>query len=544
MVAGALLAAGEVLGEYTVVALLEQRDGLETYTAVERAGGGEVVLQCRAASAQGVDEAELFGVVEKLVRFRDARVPATFAGGSHAGVVWIAGEMVEGTPLGEVVRARDAIALGVALSHAHELLEVLMAAERHGLRHGSLNSSSVVLCPKLPELRVRGIGVGQAFGRNVRAAADVWGAAAVLYEMLTGFAPENPCVPISRVLRGVPRSLCAVLDRALDSDPRARYESLRDLARALKAVEREPIVQREIQQALERSVTVFGMEPVEDATGEDLDQKRRHQPKARARSRALERARRGRREMPAGGALVAPDDRPPLLTVVGERVGQELADAVEEAAFGEFLFTLIYLGIFPVPPDSEPAAAPSARGDAPGAEERTEPPVREIEVQPAPAPLIPIPSLAPSSPAGPSTLRSRVPQPPIEAERKEPRKREKRLLRPEVKRRLGRGLASVALVVAALIFLRDTPPLRVEPQQALCVDLGRTASFPLQDLAPVPVAPPPPPTPPPSITPRPRPAPLPARRKPTKAPQKAEPDPVRDQAYVLDDDGTESRRSQ
>jgi hypothetical protein len=181
-----LLSPGESVGDYTVIAFLEQRDDIEIYAAEERTRGIKAVLRCRAAGAQGIDQGRLFEHVDKLVRLRDPRVPATFAGGSHAHVMWIGGEPIEGTPLGEVVRDRRAIALGVALCHVQALLEVLMVAECHGIRHGSLSSSSVVLCPDLPELRVLGLGVAQAFGRNVRATADVRGAAAVLYEMLTG----------------------------------------------------------------------------------------------------------------------------------------------------------------------------------------------------------------------------------------------------------------------------------------------------------------------------------------------------------------------
>ncbi|HLM73859.1 MAG TPA: hypothetical protein VK459_14235, partial [Polyangiaceae bacterium] len=357
--ASKLLAPGEIVGGYTVLSLLEQRDGLEIYAAEETTGGNQAVLQCRAAGAQGLDEAGLFERSERLVRFRNPHVAGTFAAGTHPGVVWIAGERIEGTPLREKIRARGVIALGVALFQVQTLLDVLMAAERRGVRHGALSSSNIVLCPTLPELRVLQLGIEQAFGRNVRATADVWGAAALLYEMLTGVPPEDPFKPISRVLRCVPRSLCAVLDRALQSDPRARYQSLRDLVRALKEVEREPVVQCELKQAIERSVTVFGLKLSEDTDSDENE--KRHRPKVRARPRALERSGRARREMPPVGAPVAPSDRPPLRTVVGEQIGKELAEVIGEAVFGEFLFTLIHFGMIQVPLDSE--AAPSGDND-------------------------------------------------------------------------------------------------------------------------------------------------------------------------------------
>ena len=557
MVAGSeLLAPGQIVGGYTVLSLLVQRDGLDIYAAEETTGGNQAVLQCRAGGAQGLDEAGLFELIERLVRFRNPHVPGTFAAGTHSGVVWIAGERIEGTPLGEVLRARETIGLGVALSHVQTLLDVLMAAERRGVRHGALSSSNIVLCPTLPELRVLQLGIEQAFGRNVRATADVWGAAALLYEMLTGSPPEDPFTPISRVLRFVPRSLCAVLDRALQSDPRARYQSLRDLVRALKEVEREPVVQREIEQAVERSETVFGVKLAEDGDGDENE--KRHRPKVRARPRALERSGRARREMPPVGAPVAPSDRPPLRTVVGERVGKELAEVVEEAVFGEFLFTLIYFGMIRVPLDSE--AAPSGDHDElaaaggpadepprdvappPAPEPVIQLPSRDVAQPPAPDPGIQPPSRAPSTPTGPSTLRSRLPRPPAQAERSERGERGEGRVRRGIKR-LCLGLAAVAGGVSALLLLREVPLLKVEPKQALCVELGRTASLPLPDVAPAaPPLPPPPPTAAPLSPARPNPASIPARRKPQPPPKFD--DPVRAKTYKLDKDGTEHSRSQ
>ena len=103
----------------------------------------------------------------------------------------------------------------------------------------------------------------------------------------------------------------------------------------------------------------------------------------------------------------------------------------------------------------------------------------------------------------------------------------------------------MAGVLSALLLLREVPLLKVEPKQALCVELGRTASLPLPDVAPA--APPLPLPPPPSAAPlspsRPKPASIPARWKPQPLP-KPDPDPVRAKTYLLGEDGTERSRSQ
>ena len=169
-------------------------------------------------------------------------------------------------------------------------------------------------------------------------------------------------------------------------------------------------------------------------------------------------------------------------------------------------------------------------------------PSRDVAQPPAPDPGIQPPSRAPSTPTGPSTLRSRLPRPPAQAERSEQGERGGGRVRRGIKR-LCLGLAAVAGGVSALLLLREVPLLKVEPKQALCVELGRTASLPLPDVAPAapPLAPPPPTAAPLSPS-RPKPASIPARRKPQPPPKFD--DPVRAKTYKLDKDGTEHSRSQ
>ena len=169
-------------------------------------------------------------------------------------------------------------------------------------------------------------------------------------------------------------------------------------------------------------------------------------------------------------------------------------------------------------------------------------PSRDVAPPPAPDPGIQPPSRGPSTPTGPSTLRSRLPRPPAQAERSEQGERGEGRVRRGIKR-LCLGLAAVAGVLSALLLLREVPLLKVEPKQALCVELGRTASLPLPDVAPAaPPLPPPPPTAAPLSPARPNPASIPARRKPQPPPKFD--DPVRAKTYKLDKDGTEHSRSQ
>jgi len=91
----------------------------------------------------------------------------------------------------------------------------------------------------------------QARGEEVTAAADVYGAGAVLYELLTGRPPRSPttiaelsdttAIPaIDTGPQGAPAELAEIVMRCLAADPADRPASAADLARDLAATLPEP----------------------------------------------------------------------------------------------------------------------------------------------------------------------------------------------------------------------------------------------------------------------------------------------------------------
>ena len=89
-------------------------------------------------------------------------------------------------------------------------------------------------------------------GRDVKPSADVFGAAAVFYEMLTGRGPYNfpvdgagaplaivaagDIVPVDERLPGLPEPLVVILERSLSVDPDERYKSCTEMLDALTNV--------------------------------------------------------------------------------------------------------------------------------------------------------------------------------------------------------------------------------------------------------------------------------------------------------------------
>ena len=101
----------------------------------------------------------------------------------------------------------------------------------------------------------------QAGGREITAAADVYGLGAVLYDLLTGRAPfaggnvaqvirqieeSNPAAPGSTT-KGIDRDLDAIALKCLEKEPKHRYSSAAELANDLdRWLRREPIMARQI----------------------------------------------------------------------------------------------------------------------------------------------------------------------------------------------------------------------------------------------------------------------------------------------------------
>lgn len=187
--------------------------------------------------------------------------------GEDQGTTFIAMELVDGTPLDQVL-ARGPLPVDTALDFAVQIAGALAAAHGRGIIHRDIKPANVVITRDgrakvldfglaklidLPptEATVTSVGTAaglimgtaeymspeQAEGRPVDARSDIFSFGAVLYEMLAGRRPFGGATavgvitsilrdqpPPARTVRGdVPAAIDPILERALAKDPAARY---------------------------------------------------------------------------------------------------------------------------------------------------------------------------------------------------------------------------------------------------------------------------------------------------------------------------------
>lgn len=178
--------------------------------------------------------------------------------------------LVEGETLAQfLARARRLPALQ-GLSLSLQLLAALAAAHERGLVHSALNPQHVLM-GRNGQLKIAGFGwvaaaasasrrpgvfdvpaymaPEQILGRPADCRADLYSAAVLAYELLTGSWPyqAHTAPRPARALRPeLPAALDAVFERAQARNPEARHRNAAELAAALRAAFGMPLEQRAV----------------------------------------------------------------------------------------------------------------------------------------------------------------------------------------------------------------------------------------------------------------------------------------------------------
>jgi serine/threonine-protein kinase len=266
------------------------------YQIVEKLGEGAMATVYRAYDP-GIDRPLVLKFlrpemcVDREVRMRFLREAKAAGMLSHPNIVtvfdvgeiegrpYIAMELLDGGPLGDLLRGgkplavHDAIDIGLQLAHA------LDYAHSKGIYHRDIKPNNVIRLRDSKVVKVADFGIAhiaaketteatrvgtvigtphymspeQAVGEKSDARSDLWAVGVILYELLTGQRPfdaesmvtlvyriakEEP-KPISEVRKDVPAGLRRIVARCLNKQADKRFQSGAELGAALAKLQRE-----------------------------------------------------------------------------------------------------------------------------------------------------------------------------------------------------------------------------------------------------------------------------------------------------------------
>jgi serine/threonine-protein kinase len=215
-------------------------------------------------------------------RLAHPNVVATFDTGEDDGTAFIVMELIRGRTLRELLNDHGGVLPPwLAASIGIQVADALHHAHENGIVHRDVKPANILVCDaeagSPPQVKVADFGIARAAaqdgadltqpgallgtakylspeqvqGGEPDARSDVYALGVVLYECLTGRPPfmadteiatamahvhSDPLKP-RQVRAGIPRSLEAVVNRAMAKDPADRYATAADLAGALRGVD-------------------------------------------------------------------------------------------------------------------------------------------------------------------------------------------------------------------------------------------------------------------------------------------------------------------
>ncbi len=188
---------------------------------------------------------------------------------------YIAMELLQGTPMDEVMKSEQRMPLPQILRIGIQLAEALDYAHINGIVHRDIKPSNIILTPD-GNVKITDFGIArlesndmthqtqmgevlgtpqymspeQVVGTTVDARSDLFSVGVILYQLLTGQKPfkgdtlatllfqiatENP-QPVGQLAPSLPGALKQIIDKLLKKQPEKRFQSGKDLAHALRRV--------------------------------------------------------------------------------------------------------------------------------------------------------------------------------------------------------------------------------------------------------------------------------------------------------------------
>ena len=294
--------AGQMIGYYKIVELLDKGGMGEVYLATDTRNGREVALKLLPDSSVSDQQRvrRFQQEARSILALNHPNIVTIYEIGQTDSAHYIVTERITGETLRQRL-ARALLEIPDALSIAIEVSKALEATHAAGIVHRDIKPENIMLRPdgyvkvldfgvaKLREqeisteaatmMKVRtapGVVLGtvhymspeQARGQEVDARTDIWSLGAVLYEMVAGRPPfegEAPNdvtalilqkgkepLPLARYTREAPPELQRITTKALQKEQDKRYQTIKDLRLDLENLKQE----EEFKAKLEQSVSL------------------------------------------------------------------------------------------------------------------------------------------------------------------------------------------------------------------------------------------------------------------------------------------------
>ena len=274
---GFTLRPGQVFHHYRLQQQLGRGATATVYKAVDENNGGVIALKMLTLADDWPDD-----LIEdaKLRLLREADAAGGLAhpdivevreSGVHDGLVYLAMEYVEGVNLGMHAFEGKLLPPRMVTEMCARVADALYFAHQRGIIHRDIKPANIVFDQRNRRVRVMDFGVArlensratrtgvilgspsymapeQLDARPVTAQSDLFSLGVTLFQLLTGMLPfrsdsipglmqkiaSEPHPPLRVVRPDLPEPLSAIIDRALEKDPAARYNSGAEMAQALR----------------------------------------------------------------------------------------------------------------------------------------------------------------------------------------------------------------------------------------------------------------------------------------------------------------------
>ena len=270
---------GEIVGLYELVEKLDATGVGQAYRARSLQSGDIHLLRLLPPELSEGEVPERFRREVRILRDLDhPNIVKIHKSGHSFGRMFLVTELPPGPTLEELLGKGEPPSLPEALRYLRDVLAGLECVHGAGIVHRCIAPANIYLfeggTAKIggfsfargdldPRITMTGMVVGvagymspeQARGEPLDALSDLYSAAAVLYEAVTGRRPfesrslyqliqdhltaEAP--PPASIREGIPEELSRAILKGLAKDPRQRFQSAGEFRGALEAIERRPV---------------------------------------------------------------------------------------------------------------------------------------------------------------------------------------------------------------------------------------------------------------------------------------------------------------